>query len=323
MIAAVDIGNSKTDVLLLDKQGDVVSWSSTGAIALTYTSPRDTARALRSLLPSGAQISRMWIGAAGADFPDQEEEFAAEVRLLDSFGEVTVRNDIFALLGCVRIEGSGIAVVAGAGMNAVGVTGDQVVRFAALGELSGDLGGGGYLGARAVSMACRGADGRGSATALTGALLEYFDVATADELSRGLSNGRLPASHLLKLGPIVFDRARDGDEVALSLVREQAIEVQAFIRATASRMDREASSLPIALGGSILRFGQDLLEPAIRGGFPEEVLDLHFIDFPPVVGAAVEGLRLEGVTVEPAAIASQLSRLRSQKIPVESCLSST
>ena len=67
-----------------------------------------------------------------------------------------VQNDAFALLRAGTDRGWGVAVVCGAGINAVGVGPDgTVVRFPALGAISGGLG-------RRARRGLRGARGRGA-----------------------------------------------------------------------------------------------------------------------------------------------------------------
>lgn len=308
MICAVDIGNSKTDLLVLDHRGQVRHWARAGEITPTAVGNDGTAAALRRMIPADTPIDHTWIGAAGVDFSDQEQALADA---LDPtiFGTVTVRNDIHALLGCVRDLTAGTAVVVGAGMNAAGVHGDTEVRFAALGRISGDLGGGGHIGMQTLIAACRSADGRGPNTLLEQALLDHYQRTTMDEISRDLVEGRLKRNSLLQLPPIVFAGARQGDEVAQRIINDQADEVAACIRATARRMGTQPPEHPIALGGSILRYGRDLLEPRIRAPFAPQELDLRFVDFPPVAGAAVAAAATAGYRVLPAEdIASQLTR---------------
>src|SRR5207237_871334 len=76
------------------------------------------------------------------------------------------------------LEGSGphwgVAVVCGAGINAVGVAPDgRVTRYLALGTISGDWGGGYGLGLEVLWHAIRAEDGRGPDTALAGYLTRH------------------------------------------------------------------------------------------------------------------------------------------------------
>ena len=63
-------------------------------------------------------------------------------------------------------------------------------RFAALGPISGDWGGGSGLGEEALWHAARAEDGRGPATALHAAVLAGMGVATIAELTEDIHFGR-------------------------------------------------------------------------------------------------------------------------------------
>ncbi|MFC4062191.1 hypothetical protein ACFOWE_28135 [Planomonospora corallina] len=80
---------------------------------------------------------------AGADFPEEEEALREAILSRGYGGRAAVGNDAFALLRAGARGPSGVAVVCGAGVNAVGASPDgRVSRFPALGRLSGDWGGG-------------------------------------------------------------------------------------------------------------------------------------------------------------------------------------
>ena len=68
-------------------------------------------------------------------------------------------------------------MVCGAGINCTGVLPDgTTVRFAAVGHISGDWGGGGHLWQEAMWWAARAEDGRGPDTALRTALPQHFGL---------------------------------------------------------------------------------------------------------------------------------------------------
>ena len=80
---------------------------------------------------------------AGVDFPAEEEVLQERIASLGWAEATSVANDTFAVLRAGTESGWGVAIVCGAGINCVGVAPDgRHVRFAALGELSGDWGGG-------------------------------------------------------------------------------------------------------------------------------------------------------------------------------------
>ena len=86
-----------------------------------------------------------------------------------------VANDTFALLRAGVDEPRGVAVVCGAGINCAGLLPDgRTARFAAVGKISGDWGGGQQLADEAFWWAARADDGRGPATALATALPAHY-----------------------------------------------------------------------------------------------------------------------------------------------------
>ena len=80
---------------------------------------------------------------AGVDFPVEEREAEAAAAERGWAGRVRVSNDTFAVLRAGTERGWGVAVTCGAGINCVGIAPDgRTARFPALGELTGDWGGG-------------------------------------------------------------------------------------------------------------------------------------------------------------------------------------
>src|SRR6185312_17136361 len=73
-----------------------------------------------------------------------------------------VGNDTLAVLRAGASRDWGVAVVSGAGINAVGVhPSGRTAGFLALGDYTGDTGGGVSLGVQGLAAAMRARDGRG------------------------------------------------------------------------------------------------------------------------------------------------------------------
>src|SRR5437762_4164502 len=148
-ILAVDGGDSKTDVVLLDATGRVLgarrvhASSHLGLDRVGAADALDAAirAACRSFKvdPDRKPIADIGVYClAGADFPVDERRIH---RLLASRGwtsRTLVRNDTLAVLRAGTDRGWGVAIVCGSGMNAAGVAPDgRVIRFPAFGEISG------------------------------------------------------------------------------------------------------------------------------------------------------------------------------------------
>lgn len=314
MYVAVDIGNSKADLVMLSREGEVLRWVRTGRLVPNELSAEVTARSLANMLSGAPEVAGSWMGVAGVDFPDQALSLHQALTEEGMFGDVSVSNDIDALLYLDDAESDcRVAVVLGAGMNAVGVAPGHEVRFAALGTMSGDVAGGGAIGEAAVVAACRSADGRGSRSSLESVVPVQLGYANTDIMSRALVE--LPSSErgLHDLVPLVFEEARAGDAVALAIVHAQAEEVASVLRAVARRTGRDAAEFEVIGGGSVMRFGRDLLEPEISRALGESVR-LAIPDVPPVLGAARRVLASNGVEVSVAFLQEQLAQMEPELV---------
>src|SRR5918994_1384882 len=172
-VLAVDGGNSKTEVALVDADGGVLGAARGPGTSHHHLGVPAAMEALEELVAAACQDAGLpatgrplaevgvWC-LAGLDFPADDQAMGPAVAGRRWAREALLHNDVFA----VRRAGSdrtwGVGVVVGAGMNCVGVAPDgREVRFPAIGELSGDWGGGNDIGVAAVGAALRGEDGRG------------------------------------------------------------------------------------------------------------------------------------------------------------------
>jgi N-acetylglucosamine kinase-like BadF-type ATPase len=197
-------------------------------------------------------------------------------------------------------------VVVGAGMNCVGVAPDgREVRFPAIGELSGDWGGGRDIGVAAVGAALRGEDGRGRPTTLTRLVPGWFGLPSALALVEALFLGRVDRRRVLELVPLVFAEADAGDPVAAGIVARQVDEVVAVVGAAIGRLGLAGTDVDVVLGGGLFHGDAPAFLSQIRAGIAglAPAARLTQVSAPPVVGAALLGLDRLGA---PAGAADRL-----------------
>ena len=149
---AIDGGNSKTDVALVAGDGTLLASARGPGINAHDVGVDQTVLILDAVVKqAAAQLTGRyrtdatgWIAMhtvaclANADLPEEEAEHAAAVQAQGWSPTATVVNDTFAILRsglADRAEPAwGVAVVCGAGINAVGVAPDgRVTRYLALG----------------------------------------------------------------------------------------------------------------------------------------------------------------------------------------------
>jgi N-acetylglucosamine kinase-like BadF-type ATPase len=187
----------------------------------------------------------------------------------------------------------GVAVACGAGINCVGVAPDgRTTGFLALGESTGDWGGGHGLGKAAQWWAMRAEDGRGPQTSLRQAVAAHFGVATVSDVAIGLHKGAIADVEQRGLAPVVLAAASEGDAVAVRLVRRQAEEVCAMALTAMRRLDLTGLATPVVLGGGLMTARDPLLMSSITAGIAERAprAIVRIVDIPPVAGAALRGL---------------------------------
>jgi N-acetylglucosamine kinase-like BadF-type ATPase len=329
LLLAVDGGNSKTDVLLIAVSGQVLAhvrgpscapirYGLEGAMdALDLLVRRAFVDATRSVADEQMRPAVGVFALAGADLPDEEEQLLDACRRRGWVAQAAVHNDTFALLRAGTDRGWGVAVVCGAGINAVGVGPDGVVvRFPALGAISGDWGGGYDVGLAALAAAARAQDGRGKPTVLANTVPAHFGLADPLAVSVALHLGELPESRLVELPPVLFDAARDGDRVAGEVVLRLADEVTAVAAAAIRRLAMAGDDPDVVLGGGLLRAGLPLLDDAVRVGIQRQAPRARaiIVDCEPIVGAGLLALAEAGAP--PAAAARLRAALPGRLDPV-------
>ncbi|MEV7970382.1 BadF/BadG/BcrA/BcrD ATPase family protein [Sphaerisporangium sp. NPDC088356] len=299
-VLAVDGGNSKTDVALVGEDGTVLARGRGGGFvpqsAGVPAAIDVIGEAARLALGAGAPppyADHVAAYVAGADLPVEEELLRKEILRRGYGREVVVGNDTFALLRAGASEPWGVAVVCGAGINAVGVspTG-EVARYPALGKISGDWGGGLGLGEEVLWHAVRAEDGRGPATLLLEGVCRFFGGRRAEEVVLGLHFGDLAVDRLHGLVPALFTAAAEGDAVARALVERQADEVAVMGVVALRRLGLLAEPCEVVLGGGVLTARDPLLMDLVERRYAAQAprATLVVADVPPIVGAALLGL---------------------------------
>jgi N-acetylglucosamine kinase-like BadF-type ATPase len=316
---AVDAGNSKTDVAVVAADGRLLGSARGGGFQPPAVGVGPAVDALGEVVARARKaagldgdeggdepVAHLSACLANADLPREEQALSAALTARGWARETEVANDTFAVLRAgLPDDGSvthGVAVVCGAGVNCVGrdATG-RTHRFAAVGALSGDWGGGMGLVDAALWHAARAEDGRGGPTALAEALPAHFGLPTMAALIEALHLRGLPRTRRHELAPVLFATAAAGDAVARSLVARQADELVAMVGVALDRLDLLGTPTPVLLGGSVLAARHPLLDEFLteRLAARAPMAEPRIVTAPPVVGAAL--LALDALGAVPAA----------------------
>jgi N-acetylglucosamine kinase-like BadF-type ATPase len=314
-VLAIDGGNSKTEVALVAADGTLLAQVRGAPSNFQIIGMDEAFRVLEDLVRAAAHEAGVSTGGvvathasaclAGADLPDEEQQLTDLMHARGWTRSSLVVNDTFAVLRAGLDDAGGhwgIGVTCGAGINCVGVAPDgQTTRFLALGDISGDWGGGGELAAAALWSAARAEDGRGPDTELRTAVSGHFALATVRDVTIGRYQNRITRADLHGLVPVLFEVALGGDQVASDLLVRQADEIVTMAATAARRLGLTGAAMPVVLGGSIVAARHPLLTARLTERLAAELpaATPRIVDVPPVAGAALLGL--DHVGAPPAA----------------------
>lgn len=261
-ILGVDGGNSKTMAALGDERGTVLGIGSAGGsnhqgLGLRLAMDRILEAAEGALGQAGAEpaeVALVYYSLAGADLPSDFDLLRPALEDLRLGGRVALHNDSMAALRSGTDSPNATVVSLGAGTVAMGRNAaGREVRLPALGWLSGDWGGGGDLAREAVWYTVRQDDGRGEPTMLHDMVLQELGLPDGEALVDALYHRRIDHREVLRLTPLVFEAAKAGDAVAVSLVVRQGTEAAVTARAMLRRLELLQTPADVVLAGSVFR----------------------------------------------------------------------
>ena len=303
VVVAVDGGASKTDLALVRGDGTLLSRVRGPLSSPHHVGVDGCERVIEQLLERALAEAGIDDGSgpfaevgsflmAGVDFPNEERELEAALSARNWTVRTHVGNDTFAVLRAGTERGWGVAVVCGSGINCVGVAPDgRQARFPALGEITGDWGGGSDVGMAALSAAARSEDGRGPKSSLERDVPAHFGLTTPQEVAEAMHRRELKVSRVIELAPLVLSSAPT-DSVAASIVDRLANEIVVLAGAALARLELTLEPVEVLLGGGLLQSGEARLLQAIETGLlavaPQATI--RSPTSPPIVGAALLGL---------------------------------
>lgn len=308
-VLGVDGGNSKTLAVVGDDRGEILGVARAGGS--NHQGPgldaamRNVRLAVETALAGagldGEDVDAAYYALAGADLAEDFDLLLPALHKLGYGRQIGLNNDSAASLRSGAENPNAVVVGWGSGTNGMGRNAaGQEIRLPALGDISGDWGGGDELAREAVWLVARAHDGRGQPTMLTEMLLSALGAPDVDEMIRMLYFGTIDRSSLRRLPPLVFRAANAGDAVAGDLIDRAAEEVVTTAVALLRRLRLLEGPADVVLGGSVFRAEGtlliDLVTDRLRRRAPLARVVLP--DIEPVVGAYFCALDMAGKVVD-------------------------
>jgi N-acetylglucosamine kinase-like BadF-type ATPase len=309
----IDAGNSKTVALACLASGKVAGAARAGCGDI-YGPPGEAA-AVRSVLgaadaalaDAGAErrdVASAAFRLAGIDWPE-DWQFWDEVLAAEWPGLArSILNDGYAAIRCGEPSGVGVAVNAGTNA-AIAARGPDGTTWD-MGWWGQHAMGGFGLVSEALKAAFLAEVDAAPATALGPALADFYGLPDLTELNRWFTRRQDQAdpAERPRAARVVTDAARQGDQVAIDIVREQGRRLAFYAEVAARHAGLRASGapIPVVMSGSVLMERDSVvaaalseqLELLLPGAEPRRAV------LPPAAGAALDALAEGGVAVGPA-----------------------
>jgi N-acetylglucosamine kinase-like BadF-type ATPase len=299
LVLGIDGGGTKTDVVLMDRQRQILgsgqagstNWNSVGLDGARTHLGQAIDAALADAVRDRSDVSTVCIGASGVDRPLDRERMTQWLGDLFPAARLIIHNDaVIALASGTGGEIYGIVLISGTGMIVYGFDrqGNRV-RAGGWGALLGDAGSGYAIGAGVLKAVTWAADGRATETALTAAVLEHLGMEQPQQLI-DWTYSSIAWERFAALAPLAMRCTEEGDAIADAIVEEAAKGLAVAVQAVVVRLHLTHEEFPLVLAGGNLRSGilQQRVRHHLQSVAPKAILIRPQVD--PAVGAALLAL---------------------------------
>ncbi len=294
-LIGVDGGNTKTDYLLYDINGNFVDGIRSGtcsheAKGLGFEGAyRVMKEHIDKLLERNNvninDVEGACFGLAGVDVPFQKKALEEAVQKI-GFTNYIVVNDGFLGIKAASPNGCGCCSINGTGTVNVGIDeSNKWVQVGGIGYVSGDEAGGSFLARRTIQAVFDMCYRFGTDTTLIEDVFNMYEIKTKYELPDSLLQKKTDSTYLIKA---LCKRANEGDEVAIEIL-ETAGKNMARSTAGVIRELNQTEPINVIQAGSVWA---KATSPKMKDKFEEVVTTLtgkkcNFIilNEPPVMGA--------------------------------------
>ncbi len=302
----IDGGGTHTRSVLADAAGRVLGAGRSGSTNRNHH-PRETVlrnlreavtRALSSA-PVPGELRAVFLGMCGTSTETDRREIASiarEVPEVPADAKLAVENDTHTGLVGGLSGRPGAVLIAGTGSACLGVSADgRKCLCGGWGALADDAGSAPWIGLQAIQAAVRSEDGRIGPTSLRDIVFGFLGLSEPRELIDRVHNRGLSREEIGRLAPLVIQASLAGDAAAGEVLRRAAECLSQMVAVVARRLGITGRWELVLVGGLALSgppFEPLLIDRILRD---TPLVCVTEPEMPPVKGAVLEALRLDGV----------------------------
>ncbi len=299
----VDVGGTKTRVLIVNEKGFVLGMGEDGPgnhEVVGYTGLANAIhvsfeKALYSAGLRGEDIIGAGFGVAGYDWPDEKEPVTEAISILGVKCPIKVVNDTVLGIVAGSSEGWGVAVVSGTGCNCWGWdrSRKKIGQVTGGGLAMGEGAGASEIVAKAIQACAYEWTRRGPATSLSERIVKLAHANNLGDLLEGIMTGKYSIN--ASAAPIIFEEAAQGDDVAKKLIDWAGTELGELVNAVVRQLGFQSEVFDVVMMGSMFEGGRSLITPMIDS-VHRLAPSARFtkLNTAPVVGAVLLGMEYAG-----------------------------
>lgn len=295
-VIGVDVGGSKTHCVVADENGNSIAEGFGGAgnyqVCGVETASDSVKNALYGAMETAGlaleDITYAVLGISGADGPEDFEVLTPMVQQIMGTTRHQIVHDAWIGLRAGTDDYVGVVSICGtgaghAGRNRVG----QTLTLRNLDFITGNYGGGGEIGRKAMHYAFRSEEGTWKKSKLEEAVPAVFGVQNMEEVCAILRRDGMTKQQRYQMPITVFDLARKGDEVSKEIVSGLGYEEGKYAGAVLRRLGMCEEEIPAVLIGSIFRTKEPILIDAYMRAVHEDAPKAYAVipEEAPVMGA--------------------------------------
>ncbi|MHB8066059.1 MAG: N-acetylglucosamine kinase [Ruminiclostridium sp.] len=277
-VVGLDGGGTKTEVIVSDLNGKVLSEFKSGAINISGESVKNVEQNLLNIFDTIAcrigsfdNCIYICIGAAGISNPSAKATLRKAVVNSGYAGRLFMTGDHETALYGALGRADGIILIAGTGSICYAKNKQGLEkRTGGFGYLIDDGGSGYAIGRDILSAIVRAEDGRGKETMLKEMVFTQLNIMTIEELIGFIYDKATNKRDIAKIAPNLTIACNAGDSAALEIAVKCSCELMKLVMPIADKLDLYEGE--IAFAGSILQkdeYIRNLFVKRLRKTYPK------------------------------------------------------
>jgi N-acetylglucosamine kinase-like BadF-type ATPase len=300
-ILGVDGGGTKTMIAVADLDGKIIIEKSIGSINFKSIGVEGAVKnfisgitsVIKELENNDSQpyFKSSYFGLAGLNTSYDKVVFV-KIVLNNSISsylnlqKAVLCNDTVIGLAAGSMNKNRVIIICGTGSNCYGINEEEnEAKANGWDYILGDEGSGTSMGIKTLRALMQAYDGRGDETLLTGAVFEFLNINSIDELNRWTYDETFSKDRFASLSLPLCTTAEMGDKVAIRILKEEAEEVIKNVSAVVKRLHLENREFDLVFVGNnfkCIKYFQKIILKKLKDSYPN-------INFIPLTGKPVIG----------------------------------